>query len=141
MYVCKDVCVDDVCMGVCVYNTFVHVCIVCETKSVSGCEQTLLCVCVCMCVAVREREHKHLQVHLFALGFMNRGSHKLVSDRDVGHVNVQMRKFVAKYSAGLRVRAHPTLQSEQLGVIKPEGVISFVEEVSDVPLASTQLLS
>ena len=48
----------------------------------------------------------------------------------MGHVNVQMRKFVAKYSAGLRVRAHPTLQSEQLGVIKPEGVISFVEEVS-----------
>jgi hypothetical protein len=40
-----------------------------------------------------------------------------------------MRKFVAKNSAGLRVRAHPTLQSEQLGVIKPEGVISFVEEV------------
>ena len=43
-----------------------------------------------------------------------------------------MRKFVAKYSAGLRVRAHPTLQSEQLGVIKPEGVISFVEEVMKI---------
>ena len=81
---------------------------------------------VCVCVLPSEREPWVPQ--------------KLVSDRDVGHVNVQMRKFVAKYSAGLRVRAHPTLQSEQLGVIKPEGVISFVEEVSDVPLASTQLL-
>ena len=53
---------------------------------------------------------------------------------------VQMRKFVAKYSAGLRVRAHPNLQSEQLGVIKPEGVISFVEEVSDVPLSNFHLV-
>ncbi|KAK7473506.1 hypothetical protein BaRGS_00035259, partial [Batillaria attramentaria] len=45
------------------------------------------------------------------------------------HPPNKMRKFVAKFSAGLRVRAHPTLQSEQLGVIRPEGVISFVDEV------------
>ncbi|XP_076446720.1 E3 ubiquitin-protein ligase MYCBP2-like isoform X7 [Babylonia areolata] len=45
------------------------------------------------------------------------------------HPPNKMRKFVAKYSAGLRVRSHPSLQSEQLGVIKPEGVISFLEEV------------
>ena len=41
-----------------------------------------------------------------------------------------MRKFVAQHSAGLRVRVNPSLQSEQVGVIKPNGVISFIDEVS-----------
>lgn len=41
----------------------------------------------------------------------------------------QLRKFVAKYSAGLRVRISPTLQSEQIGVVPPNCVISFVDEV------------
>ena len=36
---------------------------------------------------------------------------------------------MAKWSAGLRIRVHPLLQSEQLGVIKPQGVISFIDEV------------
>ena len=40
-----------------------------------------------------------------------------------------MRKFVAKYSAGLRIRVNPSLQSEYIGVILPEGIISFVDEV------------
>ena len=40
-----------------------------------------------------------------------------------------MRKFVAQYSAGLRVRLSPSLQSEQVGIIKPGGVISFIYEV------------
>ncbi|XP_053398701.1 E3 ubiquitin-protein ligase MYCBP2-like isoform X4 [Mercenaria mercenaria] len=41
----------------------------------------------------------------------------------------QMRKFVGKNSAGLRVRTNPSLQSEQIGIVKPEGVISFMDEV------------
>ena len=40
-----------------------------------------------------------------------------------------MRKFVGQWSAGLRVRINPSLQSEQIGIIKPEGIISFVDEV------------
>lgn len=40
----------------------------------------------------------------------------------------KLRKFVARYSAGLRIRLHPTLQSEQLGIVKMDGIISFVDE-------------
>jgi E3 ubiquitin-protein ligase MYCBP2 len=36
---------------------------------------------------------------------------------------------VARDSAGLRVRLHPSLQSEQIGVIQLGGVISFTDEV------------
>lgn len=43
----------------------------------------------------------------------------------------KLRKFVAKYSAGLRIRTHPTLQSSQVGVIKMNGVISFIDEVQN----------
>lgn len=39
-----------------------------------------------------------------------------------------MRKFITAQSAGLRVRLHPSLQSEQIGVIKPGGVITFTSE-------------
>ena len=42
----------------------------------------------------------------------------------------QLRRFVQKYSVGLRARTNPSLQSEQMGVIPPEGIISFVDEVS-----------
>ena len=38
------------------------------------------------------------------------------------------RKFIAKPSAGLRIRIHPTLQSEQIGVVPVEGTISIVDE-------------
>lgn len=41
----------------------------------------------------------------------------------------KLRKFIAKNSAGLRIRSHPTLQSEQVGIIKMDGVISFIDEV------------
>lgn len=44
----------------------------------------------------------------------------------------QLRKFVQKYSSGLRARTNPSLQSEQIGVIPPEGIIAFVDEVSDM---------
>ncbi len=38
---------------------------------------------------------------------------------------------MASDSAGLRVRVHPSLQSEQIGIIKPGGVISFTDEVNN----------
>ena len=41
----------------------------------------------------------------------------------------KLRKFVAKNSAGLRIRSHPTLQSEQVGIVKMDGIISFIDEV------------
>ncbi|KAG8539741.1 hypothetical protein GDO81_020444, partial [Engystomops pustulosus] len=40
-----------------------------------------------------------------------------------------VRKFVAKDSAGLRIRSHPSLQSEQIGVVKVNGTIAFVDEI------------
>ncbi|XP_071991479.1 E3 ubiquitin-protein ligase MYCBP2 isoform X7 [Engystomops pustulosus] len=41
----------------------------------------------------------------------------------------KVRKFVAKDSAGLRIRSHPSLQSEQIGVVKVNGTIAFVDEI------------
>lgn len=40
----------------------------------------------------------------------------------------KLRKFIAKNSAGLRIRSHPTLQSEQVGIVKMDGIISFIDE-------------
>lgn len=37
---------------------------------------------------------------------------------------------MAKNSAGLRVRAHPSLQSEQIGVVCVNGTIAFIDEVN-----------
>ncbi|MGH0123887.1 UNVERIFIED_CONTAM: hypothetical protein FKN15_067692 [Acipenser sinensis] len=42
---------------------------------------------------------------------------------------MKVRKFVAKDSAGLRVRSHPSLQSEQIGIVKVNGTITFIEEI------------
>nr|XP_006639089.1 PREDICTED: E3 ubiquitin-protein ligase MYCBP2 isoform X16 [Lepisosteus oculatus] len=41
----------------------------------------------------------------------------------------KVRKFVAKDSAGLRVRSHPSLQSEQIGVVQVNGTITFIDEI------------
>ncbi|XP_067264967.1 E3 ubiquitin-protein ligase MYCBP2 isoform X17 [Chanodichthys erythropterus] len=41
----------------------------------------------------------------------------------------KVRKFVAKDSAGLRVRSHPSLQSEQIGIVQVNGTITFIDEV------------
>ena len=41
----------------------------------------------------------------------------------------QVRKFVAKDSAGLRIRSHPSLQSEQIGIVKVNGTVTFIDEV------------
>lgn len=40
------------------------------------------------------------------------------------------RKFYAEYTSGLRIRLHPTLQAEQIGVIKVNEIISFIDEVT-----------
>lgn len=36
---------------------------------------------------------------------------------------------MTSYSAGLRIRAHPSLQSEQIGVVDVNGTIAFIDEV------------
>lgn len=41
----------------------------------------------------------------------------------------KFRKFSATNSVGLRIRSHPTLQSEQVGIIKMDGIISFIDTV------------
>ncbi|XP_030378381.1 E3 ubiquitin-protein ligase highwire [Scaptodrosophila lebanonensis] len=43
----------------------------------------------------------------------------------------KLRKFQARHSAGLRIRSHPTLQSEQVGVVRLSGVISFIDEIEN----------
>lgn len=45
------------------------------------------------------------------------------------HQPSKLRKFVAKNSAGLRIRAHPSLQSEQIGVVHVNGTIAFIDEI------------
>ncbi|KAK9891458.1 hypothetical protein WA026_014691 [Henosepilachna vigintioctopunctata] len=45
------------------------------------------------------------------------------------HQPNKLRKFVAKNSAGLRIRAHPSLQSEQIGIVHVNGTIAFVDEI------------
>lgn len=46
------------------------------------------------------------------------------------HQPSRLRKFVAKNSAGLRIRAHPSLQSEQIGIVHVNGTIAFIDEAS-----------
>ncbi|XP_041987793.1 E3 ubiquitin-protein ligase highwire [Aricia agestis] len=41
----------------------------------------------------------------------------------------KLRRFTARYSAGLRVRASPSLQAEELGRVPPGAYIAFVEEL------------
>ncbi|ERL91717.1 hypothetical protein D910_09044 [Dendroctonus ponderosae] len=41
----------------------------------------------------------------------------------------KVRKFIAKNSAGLRVRAHPSLQSEQIGIVHVNETIVFIDEI------------
>ena len=43
----------------------------------------------------------------------------------------RVRKFIAKNSAVLRIRSHPTLQSEQVGIVKLGGIISFIDEIEN----------
>ncbi|CAB1347399.1 unnamed protein product, partial [Coregonus sp. 'balchen'] len=41
----------------------------------------------------------------------------------------KVRIFVSKDSAGLRVRSHPSLQSEQIGIVQVDGTITFIDEI------------
>lgn len=50
------------------------------------------------------------------------------------HQPSKLRKFVAKNSAGLRIRAHPSLQSEQIGIVHVNGTIAFIDEVIRAPV-------
>uniref|UniRef100_A0A8C2APT3 E3 ubiquitin-protein ligase MYCBP2 n=1 Tax=Cyprinus carpio TaxID=7962 RepID=A0A8C2APT3_CYPCA len=45
------------------------------------------------------------------------------------NLHIRVRKFVAKDSAGLRVRSHPSLQSEQIGIVQVNGTITFIDEI------------
>jgi len=38
-------------------------------------------------------------------------------------------KFAKKHSSGLRIRAQPSLQAEQIGIIDLEGLIEYNDEV------------
>lgn len=41
-------------------------------------------------------------------------------------------KFKKKHSAGLRIRIHPSLQSEEIGIISQEEIVTYIGEVSDL---------
>ncbi|XP_033631426.1 E3 ubiquitin-protein ligase MYCBP2-like isoform X2 [Asterias rubens] len=41
----------------------------------------------------------------------------------------KVRKFVMKQSRGLRIRSSPSLQSEEIGIVEVNGVITFIDEV------------
>ena len=41
----------------------------------------------------------------------------------------RLRKFILQNSAGLRIRTHPSLQSEQIGIVHVNGTIAFLDEV------------
>ena len=41
----------------------------------------------------------------------------------------RLRQYRSRTSAGLRVRAQPSLQGEQIGIVAIDGTISFIEEV------------
>jgi RCR-type E3 ubiquitin transferase len=41
----------------------------------------------------------------------------------------KIKQFVAKSSAGLRIRVHPTTQSAVVGTIKVPNAVSFIDEV------------
>ncbi|XP_035682944.1 E3 ubiquitin-protein ligase MYCBP2-like isoform X1 [Branchiostoma floridae] len=45
------------------------------------------------------------------------------------HQPSKVRKFVTQQSKGLRVRSTPSLQSEQIGAVAPNGTITFIDEV------------
>ncbi|XP_054723026.1 E3 ubiquitin-protein ligase MYCBP2-like [Uloborus diversus] len=45
------------------------------------------------------------------------------------HQPNRVRKFAGKFSAGLRVRSHPSLQSEQIGTVRVNDTVSFVDEL------------
>ncbi|KAL0852363.1 hypothetical protein ABMA28_000563 [Loxostege sticticalis] len=43
----------------------------------------------------------------------------------------KLRRFIARHSAGLRVRASPSLQAEEVGCVPPGANVAYVEEVAN----------
>jgi hypothetical protein len=43
----------------------------------------------------------------------------------------RLRQFIARPSSGLRIRLHPTLQSEQIGVVPVDSTVSIVDELAN----------
>lgn len=41
------------------------------------------------------------------------------------------RKYYAEYTSGLRIRLHPTLQADQIGIVKVNDIISFIDELEN----------
>lgn len=41
------------------------------------------------------------------------------------------RKYYAEYTSGLRIRLHPTLQADQIGIIKVNDIISYIDELEN----------
>ena len=57
----------------------------------------------------------------------SQNSHKIFPSSEMN----RLRQFIAKPSAGLRIRLHPTLQSEQIGVIPVDGIVSIIDEMTN----------
>ncbi|KAI5734120.1 hypothetical protein M8J77_002638 [Diaphorina citri] len=49
--------------------------------------------------------------------------------KKISHPSNKLRRFIARNSAGLRIRSHPTLKSEQLGVVPVNGTVAFLDEI------------
>jgi E3 ubiquitin-protein ligase MYCBP2 len=52
-----------------------------------------------------------------------------VSGRNSTSLSSRLRQFRSRSSGGLRVRAQPSLQGEQIGIVVIDGTITFVEEL------------
>lgn len=48
-----------------------------------------------------------------------------------------LRRFTTKYTSGLRIRASPSLQSEELGYVPKGASLTYTEEVSHYLKSST----
>ena len=55
-------------------------------------------------------------------------SHNVTARSNASPAN-RLRQYRSRTSAGLRVRAQPSLQGEQIGIVAVDGTISFIEEV------------
>ena len=55
-------------------------------------------------------------------------SHNVTARSNTSPVN-RLRQYRSRTSAGLRVRAQPSLQGEQIGIVAVDATISFIEEV------------
>ncbi|XP_050423071.1 E3 ubiquitin-protein ligase MYCBP2 isoform X2 [Adelges cooleyi] len=52
-------------------------------------------------------------------------------EQDSATSTPRLLQHVGKYSAGLRIRTHPSLQSEKIGLIPVMGIIGYTDEVSN----------